>query len=185
MRLPPSAVAPRGGNASIPVEVSVAAGTAPGSYQVPVTFNGESRTLTVRAVVRTGGPDLLRTARASSSADETPAFPASAAVDGSPATRWSSPPVDGAWWRAELAAPARIGLLELHWQDAYPSAYRVETSADGVTWRSAVGVTASRGGRESLRMDAPGTRFVRVTCEERATRYGCSLWSAQAYAVAP
>ncbi|WP_405709349.1 beta-N-acetylglucosaminidase domain-containing protein [Streptomyces xanthophaeus] len=185
VRLPPSAVAPRGGNASIPVEVSVAAGTAPGSYQVPVTFNGESRTLTVRAVVRTGGPDLLRTARASSSADETPAFPASAAVDGSPATRWSSPPVDGAWWRAELAAPARIGLLELHWQDAYPSAYRVETSADGVTWRSAVGVTASRGGRESLRMDAPGTRFVRVTCEERATRYGCSLWSAQAYAVAP
>ncbi|WP_314244691.1 beta-N-acetylglucosaminidase domain-containing protein [Streptomyces kutzneri] len=185
VRLPQTAVAPRGGQVSIPLEVSVAAGTRPGSYQVPVTFDGESRTLTVRAVARTGGPDLLRTARATSSANETPDFPASAAVDGSPATRWSSPAVDGAWWRAELPAPARVGRLELQWQDAYPSAYRVETSADGVTWRPAAAVTASRGGRESLRMDAPDTRFLRITCETRATRYGCSLWSAEAYAVTP
>uniref|UniRef100_A0AAU2JMG5 Beta-N-acetylglucosaminidase domain-containing protein n=1 Tax=Streptomyces sp. NBC_00049 TaxID=2903617 RepID=A0AAU2JMG5_9ACTN len=185
VRLPQTVVAPRGGQVSIPLEVRVAPGTAPGSYQVPVTFGGETRVLTVRAVVRTGGPDLLRIARVASSADETPDFPAAAVVDGSPATRWSSPAVDGAWWRAELAAPARIGRVELHWQEAYASAYRVETSADGVTWRPAVAVPASRGGHESLRLDAPGTRFLRVTCESRATKYGCSLWSAEAYAVVP
>ncbi|MFD9084623.1 beta-N-acetylglucosaminidase domain-containing protein [Streptomyces erythrochromogenes] len=187
VRLPQTAVVPRGGRASIPLEVVVAANTPPGTYQVPVAFDGESRTLTVRAVPRTGGPDLLRTARASSSANETASFPASAAVDGSPSTRWSSPAVDGAWWQAELPAPARVGRLELHWQDAHPSAYRVETSADGVTWRPAAAVTSSRGGRESLRLDAPApdTRFLRVTCERRATRYGCSLWSAEAYAVTP
>ncbi|THA77236.1 beta-N-acetylglucosaminidase domain-containing protein [Streptomyces sp. A0592] len=187
VRLPQTAVVPRGGRASIPLEVVVAANTRPGTYQVPVAFDGESRTLTVRAVPRTGGPDLLRTARASSSANETAAFPASAAVDGSPSTRWSSPAVDGAWWQAELSAPARVGRLELHWQDAYPSAYRVETSADGVTWRPAAAVTSSKGGRESLRLNAPApdTRFLRVTCERRATRYGCSLWSAEAYAVTP
>lgn len=185
VRLPETAVVPRGGQASIPLEVSVLPTTAPGAYQVPVVFGGETRTLTVRAVARTGGPDLLRTARASSSGDETPAFAASAAVDGYPGTRWSSPAVDGAWWQAELAAPARIGRLELQWQEAYPSAYRVETSADGLTWRPAVAVPASRGGHESLRLDAPDTRFLRVTCETRATRYGCSLWSAEAYAVTP
>ncbi|MEJ8644341.1 discoidin domain-containing protein [Streptomyces sp. MS1.HAVA.3] len=185
VRLPQTTVVPRGGQASIPLEVVVAANTPPGSYQIPVTFDGESRTLTVRAVPRTGGPDLLRTARASSSADETAGFPASAAVDGSPSTRWSSPAVDGAWWQAQLPAPVRIGRLELHWQDAYPSAYRVETSADGVTWREAAAVTASRGGHESLRLDAPDTRFLRITCDRRATRYGCSLWSAEAYAVTP
>ncbi|MFG2994019.1 beta-N-acetylglucosaminidase domain-containing protein [Streptomyces sp. NPDC048257] len=185
VRLPQAAVAPRGGQVSIPLEVSVAAGTPPGNYQVPVTFDGETRTLTVRALPRTGGPDLLRGARAASSADETPGFPASAAVDGSANTRWSSPAVDGAWWQAELPARARVGRLELHWQDAYPSAYRVETSTDGVTWRPAATVAASRGGRESLRMDAPDTRFLRVTCETRATRYGCSLWSAEAYAITP
>ncbi|MFC9295865.1 beta-N-acetylglucosaminidase domain-containing protein [Streptomyces sp. NPDC057011] len=185
VRLPAQAVAPRGGRVSVPFEVLVAPTTAPGTYAVPVTFNGESRTLTVRAVPRTGGPDLLRTARASSSADETPDFPARAAVDGSPATRWSSPPVDGAWWQAELPAPVRLGRLELYWQDAHPSAYRVETSADGETWQRAATVTGSAGGHESLRVDAPGTRFVRITCESRATRYGCSLWSAEAYAVTP
>lgn len=72
VRLPQVAVAPRGSQVSIPLEVTVAAGTPAGSYQVPVTFDGESRTLTVRAVPRTGGPDLLRTARATSSANETP-----------------------------------------------------------------------------------------------------------------
>ncbi|MFJ3860012.1 beta-N-acetylglucosaminidase domain-containing protein [Streptomyces sp. NPDC090085] len=185
VRLPQSAVAPRGGQVSIPFEVVVAGSTAPGSYQVPVVFGGETRTLTVRAVARTGGPDLLRTARASSSADETSGFPAAAAVDGSPATRWSSPPVDGAWWQAQLTAPARIGRLELHWQDAHPSAYRVETSADGTNWVPAAAVTDSRGGHESLRLDAADARYLRVTCERRATKFGCSLWSAEAYAVTP
>ncbi|MEV6728762.1 beta-N-acetylglucosaminidase domain-containing protein [Streptomyces sp. NPDC051364] len=186
VKLPAEAAAPRGTQVTVPVSVTVPAGTPAGSYPVPVTFAGQTRTLTVRAVPRTGGPDLFRSARASSSGDETPAFPASAAVDGSPTTRWSSKPVDGAWWQAELPAAARIGKLVLHWQEAYPSAYRVETSPDGVTWHPAATVPASRGGLETVRLDASApARFVRVTCEKRATRFGCSLFAAEAYAVAP
>jgi len=45
-------------------------------------------------------------------------------------------------------------------------------------------VQGSRGGRETVRMDEPGVRHVRVQGEERATRYGYSLWSVEAYAVA-
>jgi hyaluronoglucosaminidase len=33
-------------------------------------------------------------------------------------------------------------------------------------------------------MDAKDTRFVRVVGDKRATRYGISLWSVEAYAVA-
>ncbi|MEV7617284.1 beta-N-acetylglucosaminidase domain-containing protein [Streptomyces sp. NPDC089799] len=182
--LPAQATVPRGTAVTVPLEVSVPAGTPAGVYEVPVGFGGQSRTLTVRAFPKTGGPDLARTARASSSGDETRDFPASAAVDGDPATRWSSRAEDGAWWQAELAGgPVRLGRVVLHWQDAYPTAYRVLTSADGVTWRTSATVTGSPGGRESIRMDAPDTRFVRVVCDARATRYGCSLWSAEAYAV--
>ncbi|MER5807143.1 beta-N-acetylglucosaminidase domain-containing protein [Streptomyces sp. NPDC002033] len=184
VRAPREVVVARGARVAVPLEVSVAAGTPAGNQDLVLGFAGETRHLTVRAVPRTGGPDLLRAARATSSADEDPRFPASAAVDGSDATRWSSPAVDGAWWRAELATPARVGLLTLHWQEAYPSAYRVETSADGTHWRPAVAVT-SRGGVDSVRLDAPDTRFLRVTCDRRATRFGCSLWSASAFAVAP
>ncbi|MYS27270.1 hyaluronidase, partial [Streptomyces sp. SID7804] len=132
---------------------------------------------------RVGGPDLARGGRASSSADETPDFPARAANDGDPETRWSSPAEDDAWWQVELDRPVRLGKVALHWQDAHPSAYRVEVSADGRTWRTAAAVTDGRGGRETLRMDEPDVRHVRVQGEKRATRYGYSLWSVEAYAV--
>jgi hyaluronoglucosaminidase len=105
-------------------------------------------------------------------------------VDGDPATRWSSPAEDDAWWQLELPAPARIGRVVLHWQDAYASRYRVEVSPDGRTWRTAARVEDGRGGRESVRMDAADTRFLRVRGEARATRYGYSLWSVETYAVA-
>ncbi|MET9435631.1 beta-N-acetylglucosaminidase domain-containing protein [Streptomyces sp. NPDC006551] len=185
VRLPREIRVPRGTRATVPVRVSVAADVPAGSYRVPVTFAGEERVLTVRAFPRTAGPDLARTATASSSGDETPDFPAAAAVDGDPATRWSSEPVDGAWWQLELPRPARIGQVVLHWQDAYASRYRVQVSADGRSWRTAATVADGRGGRESVRMDAADTRFLRVQGDARATEYGYSLWSVETYAVAP
>ncbi|WP_116427148.1 beta-N-acetylglucosaminidase domain-containing protein [Streptomyces spongiicola] len=181
--VPKEVRAPRGRRTAVPVEVTVPPGTPAGEYEVPFAFGGEESTLTVRAYPATGGPDLLRTAVASSSGDETPDFPAAAATDGDPGTRWSSPAEDGAWWQAELPEPVRLGQLVLHWQDAHASRYRIQVSGDGRTWRTASTVRDGRGGRESVRLDAPGTRFVRVQGDARATRFGYSLWSVEAYAV--
>ncbi|MEV0438668.1 beta-N-acetylglucosaminidase domain-containing protein [Streptomyces spectabilis] len=184
VRVPQTAALPRGTEVAVPLDVSVPAGTRAGTYEIPVSFAGETRTVAVRAYPRTGGPDLARDGRASSSGDETAAFPAAAALDGDATTRWSSPAEDGAWWQLELAAPARLGRVVLRWQEAYAAAYRIQTSADGRTWRTAATVRDGRGGRESVRMDAPDTRFVRVQGDRRATRFGYSLWSVEAYAVA-
>ncbi|MEU1158803.1 discoidin domain-containing protein, partial [Streptomyces sp. NPDC005918] len=184
VKVPGEITLPRGTKVDVPVDITVPAGTRAGTYEVPVSFGGESRTVTVRAVPRTAGPDLARGARADSSGDETKDFPASAAVDGDPRTRWSSPAEDGAWWQVELAGPVRLGEVVLHWQDAYAARYRVQTSADGRTWRTAATVRHGRGGREAVRMDARDTRYVRVRGDRRATRFGYSLWSVEAYAVA-
>ncbi|MFC8826707.1 beta-N-acetylglucosaminidase domain-containing protein [Streptomyces sp. NPDC057137] len=183
--LPKRVTVPRGVRTTVPVRITVPEGTPAGSYRVPLSFGGEERTLTVRASPRTGGPDLLRTptATVSSSGDETPAFPAAAAADGDPATRWSSPVEDGAWWQVELAEPARVGRVILNWQDAYASAYRIQVSADGRVWRDAARVADGRGGTESVRMDAKDTRFIRIQGERRGTEFGYSLWSVEAYAV--
>ncbi|CAL9524168.1 hypothetical protein SUDANB6_03916 [Streptomyces sp. enrichment culture] len=178
-------VLPRGQEVEVPVEVGVAPGTPTRSYTVRLAFGGTSRTLTVRAFPRTAGPDLARTGTASSSGDETPDFPAPAANDGDPRTRWSSPSDDGAWWQVELDRPVRLGRVVLRWQDAYASAYRVQVSADGRRWRTAAAVRDGRGGRETVRMDERDVRYVRVQGAKRATRYGYSLWSVEAYAVAP
>ncbi|MBX9365724.1 beta-N-acetylglucosaminidase domain-containing protein [Streptomyces sp. WAC04114] len=173
----------RGTTVEVPVEVTVERGARMRSYDVRLGFAGADRTLTVRAVPPTGGPDLARTGTARSSGDETPDFPASAANDGDPDTRWSSPVDDGAWWQVELPRPARLGRLALHWQDAHPSSYRVQVSPDGRRWRTAAVVPDSRGGRENVPMDERDVRFVRVQGDKRATPYGYSLWSAEAYAV--
>ncbi|MFJ8647180.1 beta-N-acetylglucosaminidase domain-containing protein [Streptomyces sp. NPDC093546] len=184
--VPKEVTLPRGTAAVVPVEITVPEGTPAGEYRVLVSFAGQERVLTVRAYPPTGGPDLARTATASSSGDETPDFPASAAIDGDPKTRWSSPAEDGAWWQAELSGqPVRLGQVVLHWQDAYASKYRVQVSADGRTWRTAATVRDGKGGREAVRMDAPGTRFIRVQADARATRFGISLFAVEAYAVLP
>ncbi|MFD5817159.1 beta-N-acetylglucosaminidase domain-containing protein [Streptomyces sp. NPDC127038] len=180
----PSPTLARGAVVDSLVEVTVPPGTPSGTYEVTVAFGSQTRTLTVRAFPRTAGPDLARTGTASSSGDETPDFPASAANDGDPSTRWSSPVDDGAWWQVRFAEPVRLGRLVLSWQDAHPSAYRVQVSADGRVWRTATTVDDSRGGRESVRFDERDVRFVRVQGLRRATAYGYSLWSAEAYAVA-
>ncbi|MGW1550036.1 beta-N-acetylglucosaminidase domain-containing protein [Streptomyces sp. NPDC002346] len=181
--IPKQTTVPRGSRTDVPVEITVPADTPAGEYAVPISFGGEESTLTVRAYPRTAGPDLARTATAASSGDETPDFPAAAASDGDPATRWSSPAEDGAWWQAELAEPARIGQVVLRWQDAYASRYRIQVSADGRTWRTAATVRDGKGGRESVRMDAKDTRFLRVQGDARGTEFGYSLWSVEAYAV--
>lgn len=184
VRTPERSTLPRGTRVDVPVDVTVPAGTRAGTYEIPVTFEGETRSVSVRAYPRTDGPDLARGAKASSSGDETKDFPASGANDGDPTTRWSSPVEDGAWWQMELAEPVRLGQVVLRWQDAYAAGYRVQTSADGKTWRTAATVKDGKGGRETVRMDARDTRYLRVQGDKRATRFGYSLWSVEAYAVA-
>ncbi|MFE5853777.1 beta-N-acetylglucosaminidase domain-containing protein [Streptomyces sp. NPDC056500] len=178
---------PRGVRTQVAVTISVPKDTPAGEYQVPLSFAGQVQMLTVRAFPATAGPDLARTpgAAALSSADETADFPATAAIDGDPKTRWSSPAEDGAWWQVQLAAPARVGQVVLHWQDAFAAKYRIQVSTDGRTWRTAATVADGRGGREAVRMDSrEEVRFIRVQGDQRGTRFGYSLWSVEAYAIA-
>ncbi|WP_425608704.1 beta-N-acetylglucosaminidase domain-containing protein [Streptomyces albipurpureus] len=186
VKVPPQTAVPRGVRTQVAVTVSVPAGTPAGEYQVPLSFAGQIQTLTVRAFPPTGGPDLALAVGSSalSSGDETPDFPAGAAIDADPQTRWSSPAEDGAWWQLQLASPTRVGQVVLHWQDAYAAKYRVQVSTDGRNWRTAATVEDGRGGREAVRMDSrEEVRFIRIQGDKRATRFGYSLWSAEAYAI--
>ncbi|WP_419994970.1 beta-N-acetylglucosaminidase domain-containing protein [Streptomyces boninensis] len=185
---PTRVTAPRGGTATARIEVSAPKGTKPGTYELPVQVSdghgGTQRgSVTVRAYPPAGGEDLARGRTATSSADETPDFPATAAVDGKADTRWSSPAKDGEWLQVELDRPARVGEVRLRWQEAYASGYRVQVSTDGRRWRTAARVADGGGGQESVRMDERDVRYVRIQGEQRATRFGYSLWALEVYAV--
>ncbi|HET6858640.1 MAG TPA: beta-N-acetylglucosaminidase domain-containing protein [Streptomyces sp.] len=185
VQAPRATTVPRGTRTTVPLDITIDKAVPAGEYTVPVAFDGEQSTLTVRAAPQTADADLVRGdgARISSSGDETTDYPAGAAGDGDPETRWTSPIGRTAWWQAELPQPVRLGQVVLHWQEAYAKKYRVQVSADGRTWRTAATVRDGRGGREQVRMDAEDVRFVRVQCDERAMPFGYSLFGVEAYAV--
>ncbi|KDN82600.1 beta-N-acetylglucosaminidase domain-containing protein [Kitasatospora cheerisanensis] len=183
----PTVTVPRGGKVAAPVQVSAAADTPTGTYRVPVVFTAGGLTvrqeLQVHVVPQSGGPDLARTATASSSGDDSGKTPASAIADGDPKTLWTAPAKDDAWVQLRLPAPARLGSAVLRWGDAYASRYRVQTSPDGVVWTTVAVVDNGQGGTETVRFDAPDAQYLRVQGVSRAGRYGYALAAVELYGV--
>jgi hypothetical protein len=102
------------------------------------------------------------------------------AGDGDYGTRWASEWVDQAWLQVDLGSVQSFHHVQLAWEAAYATAYRVETSDDGSTWRQLYATSAGDGGFDALNVTGSG-RYVRVTGTGRATGYGYSLWEFGVY----
>ncbi|MFC8866636.1 discoidin domain-containing protein [Streptomyces sp. NPDC057148] len=106
--------------------------------------------------------------------------PAAAAVDGDNGTRWSSAASDPQWIRVDLGAPASLSQVELRWEAAYATSYRIETSQNGTDWSTAYSTTTGAGGTETVNVSGTA-RYVRMLGTARATGYGYSLWEFKVY----
>ncbi|MFI7133458.1 discoidin domain-containing protein [Nonomuraea sp. NPDC050153] len=106
--------------------------------------------------------------------------PASAAVDGNAATRWSSAFGDPQWLRVDLGGTAAISQVVLSWEAAYGRAFQIQTSADGLTWTAVDATATGTGGTQTLAVTGNG-RYVRMYGTARGTAYGYSLWEFQVY----
>ncbi|ROQ35154.1 F5/8 type C domain-containing protein [Streptomyces sp. PanSC19] len=135
----------------------------------------------VAAPPAAAAPVLLSQGRpATASSQENGGTPASAAVDGDPATRWSSAFADPQWIQVDLGAPAALSRVDLRWETAHAKAYRIELSTDGTTWTTAYSTANGPGGDESLPVTGTA-RYVRVYGTARATAWGYSLWEFQVH----
>ncbi|MFD7992122.1 beta-1,3-glucanase family protein [Streptomyces mexicanus] len=123
---------------------------------------------------------LSRGRPATASSTESAAYPASAAVDGDPGTRWSSAFADPQWIQVDLGSVQQITRVTLAWEAAYATAYQIQTSTDARTWTTVYSTTTSTGGTQSLDVSGSG-RYVRVNGTARATAYGYSLWAFDVY----
>ncbi|WP_125773081.1 discoidin domain-containing protein [Antribacter gilvus] len=127
------------------------------------------------------GPGTCSTANAAqnrpatASSTENAGTPASAAFDGNAGTRWSSAASDPQWVQVDLGSSQSICKVDLSWEAAYATAYKVQASADGTTWTDLRSVTGGTGGQVSFDVSGTG-RYVRVAGSARATGYGYSLW---------
>ena len=134
--------------------------------------------LTTTASCGTGNAALNRPATASSVENGT--FPASAAVDGNPGTRWSSAFADPQWSQVDLGSSPSICRVVLTWEAAYATAFRIQVSPDASTWTDIYSTTTGTGGVQTLNVTGTG-RYVRMYGTTRATPYGYSLWEFAVY----
>ena len=77
------------------------------------------------------------------------------AVDGSASTRWSSEkgplafPATDQWWQVDLGSARKVDTVEVDWEAAYASRYRILTSLDGVSFTAAADETATAAGKRA------------------------------------
>ena len=79
------------------------------------------------------------------------------------------------WLVVDLGRQCEIGQIDLVWEAAYATGYRIQVSADNSTWSDLYSTTNGRGGTEHIPVSGVG-RYVRLLGEHRSTAYGYSLW---------
>ncbi|WP_371675079.1 family 20 glycosylhydrolase [Streptomyces sp. NBC_01276] len=116
------------------------------------------------------------------SSTETADFPAAAATDGDPGTRWSSAYADPQWLQVDLGAPRDVGRVVLRWEAAYAKSFQIQLSDDATTWRTIHSTTTGTGGVQDLTGLTGTGRYIRVLGTRRGTAYGYSLHEFEVYA---
>jgi microsomal dipeptidase-like Zn-dependent dipeptidase len=104
------------------------------------------------------------------------------AVDGNRSTRWASAWSDNQWLRVDLGSVQQVGKVSVEWEKAFATAYAIQVSTDGTTWRTVSSTTAGKGGLEVAIFAPQSARYVRVAMTKRATSYGYSVYELGAYA---
>ncbi|HZM77280.1 MAG TPA: discoidin domain-containing protein, partial [Candidatus Limnocylindrales bacterium] len=113
---------------------------------------------------------------ATASSTQSAGFPASAAVDGSLSTRWSSAFSDPQWIQIDLGSSVTVCRVVLAWEAAYARAYSIGVSDNPAgPFTTIHSTTTSTGGTQTLNITGTG-RYLRVTGTVRATGFGYSLW---------
>jgi F5/8 type C domain/Ricin-type beta-trefoil lectin domain/Putative Ig domain len=111
---------------------------------------------------------------------ESAGFTAAAATDGNLGTRWSSAFSDPQWLEVDLGSTRSICQVTLNWENAYATAFQIQTSTDGSTWTPIYSTTTGTGGTQTLSVSGTG-RYIRMYGTARATQYGYSLWEFSVY----
>jgi hypothetical protein len=121
------------------------------------------------------GSNIAQGKTAAASSTENAGTPASAAVDGSGTTRWSSAFSDPQWLSVDLGSVTAICQVQINWETAYGKSFQIQVSNDNSTWTTLFSTTTGTGGNQVVNVSGSG-RYVRMNGTVRATQYGYSIW---------
>ena len=103
------------------------------------------------------------------------------AVDGEPATYWSSTFADPAWLAVDLGETVNVSRVRVTWETAYSKAFAVQVSRDGQTWTEAFTEQNGKGGVSEITFPAVVARHVRISCTQRGTQWGHAIRELQVF----
>ncbi|MEV6597074.1 chitosanase [Actinoplanes sp. NPDC051346] len=108
------------------------------------------------------------------------------AVDGDPTTRWTSVTNPGSQWlRLDLGRTQAVNRVRLLWDPSYARTYRLQLSADGLTWTDLHRSTGGDGGTDDIKRLRGSGRYLRLLATQRAQASGFSLREIQVYGPGP
>ena len=148
----------------------------PTTAATPAPVTGSTTHPAANVLANPSGVNLARNRPVLASSSEGDHWGPSNAVDGSPETRWSSGFSDPQWIAVDLGALRRITEIRLSWERAYATAYRVQVSADGRTWKSVYSTSSGTGGEITISAGKVAGRYVRMYGTKRSGQYGYSLF---------
>ena len=111
---------------------------------------------------------------ASSTANES--AKSGAVTDGDQSSRWSSENNDNEWVAVDLGTSTEFNAVELDWEAAFATSYKLQTSNDSVTWTDLHTIDKAGGGRDLITFAPVKARFIKMVGLKRAIQWGFSLW---------
>lgn len=129
-----------------------------------------------------GSEDLLLNRTAYSYTIENDGHLPNYAVDGdNEETRWSSQYLDNQWLTVQMEEVKEIQRVMLHWEVARGEEYEIQVSENGDDWNTVYYEECGRGNYDRIIFEPVDARYVRMHGIKRATQWGFSLWSFEAY----
>jgi hypothetical protein len=154
-----------------------------GTHKITLTVkdsNGNTTADDLTVIVKK--PSLSLNKAVTASSVET-GQPVQAAVDGNPATRWSSLYTDPQWIQIDLGSAKPINQIVLSWETASAKDYTIAISNDGTSWTNLVTKTGMANGArvDDLTGLSANARYLRLNGTARTSAYGYSLFEFEVY----
>ena len=107
------------------------------------------------------------------------------AVDGNQSTRWESDFLDPQFIIVDLATTYALNKVEIDWEAAYATQYKVELSNNKQQWTTVSNITSGNGGTDVINFNEQNARYVRMYGTQRTTignaQYGYSIFEFEVY----
>jgi putative heme-binding domain-containing protein len=128
------------------------------------------------------GPGLTTHGRASAiSTAGSALFAPGVAIDGDPDTYWEAAGPGPCSWQVDMRKERDLGAVMVSWKSEAPRRFEIESSRDGLSWRSLLAASGAGAEPITIGFDARPVRYLRVSISETTPGFVPGIREVAAY----